>query len=153
MIRNSMDHLPGNLNNLVNSQQQRAPLFGALAWIRVVPPDIVNGELVTYAACSVSTGAILGRPTSWMVSPALKGSIPAPVSNFHFQALDQSVDLSALMADIDVLLQHFEKVVKPRVENNIRESAAAMGVDAEEQLKLRGSGGLKVALMILRVRE
>jgi hypothetical protein len=64
IIRNSMDHLPEKLSNLIKSEQQRAPLFGALVWIRVEPKDIVDGELVTYAACSVSSGAILGIHTS-----------------------------------------------------------------------------------------
>jgi hypothetical protein len=150
LIRNSMDHLSRNLSNLVNSQQQRAPLFGALVWIRVEPKDYIDGELVTYAACSVSTGATLGKPTTWMVSPAPVETITGPVSNFHFEALDHSVDLTGLMADIQVLLQHFENVVKPRVENNIRAGARSMGLDPEEQLKLRGSGGLKIAMMIRR---
>jgi hypothetical protein len=153
LIRNSMDHLSGNLSNLVNSQQQRAPLFGALVWIKVEPKDFIDGQLVTYAACSVSTGMVLGKPTAWMVNPAPIELITAPVSNFHFQALDHSVDLNGLMADIQVLLQHFENVVKPRVENSIRASAQSMGLVPDEQLKLRGSGGLKMAMMIRRVLE
>ena len=154
LIRNSMDHLSGNLSNLVNSQQQRAPLFGALVWIKVEPTDFIDGHLVTYAACSVSTGGILGKPTAWMVNPS--GPVettPPPVSNFYFQAFDHSVDFSGLMNEIEVLLQHFENVVKPRVENNIRSSAQSMDLDPDEQLKLRGHGGLKIAMMIRRVRE
>jgi hypothetical protein len=153
LIRNSMDHLSGNLSNLVNSQQPRAPLFGALVWIRVEPTDLIDGQLVSYAACSVSTGAVLGKPMAWMVNTAPLESIAEPVSNFHFQALDYSVDLSGLMADIKVLLQHFENVVKPRVENSIRVGAQSMGLVPDEQLKPRGSGGLKMAMMIRRVRE
>jgi len=153
MMRNSMDHLPGNLDNLVKSEQQRAPLFGALVWIRVEPKDIVDGELVTYAACSVSTGAILGKPTSWMVNPATLGDTTEPVSNFHFQTLDRSVDLSGLMTDLETLLDHFENVVKPRIETSIRAGAQAKGLDPEEVLKLSGGGGLKMVMMIRRARE
>jgi len=152
LIRNSMDHLPEKLSNLIKSEQQRAPLFGALVWVRVEPKDIVDGELVTYAACSVSSGAILGKPTSWMVNSAFE-NVTGPVSNFHFQTLDRSVDLTGLMADIESLLQHFENVVKPRIESNIRAGAQSRGLDPEEVLKARGGGGLKMAMMIRRVRE
>jgi hypothetical protein len=154
LIRTAMDHLSEKVANLVNSQQQRAPLFGALAWIRVEPSDFAGGELVNYAACSVSSGMVLGKPTIWTASPAPLEIVPtAAVSNFNFQALDHCVDLSALMADIEVVLKHFETVVKPRVENNIRDAAKSAGADPEEALKLRGGGGLKIAMMIRRVRE
>jgi hypothetical protein len=149
-IRNSMDHLSGNLSNLVNSQQQRAPLFGALTWIKVEPSDFVDGQLATYKACSVSTGTVLGKPAAWMVAPAPIEIAATPVSNFRFEALDHSVDLSGLIAGIQALLQHFENVVKPRVEDNIRAGARSRGLDPEEQLKLRGSGGLKMVMMIRR---
>jgi hypothetical protein len=150
LIRNSMDHLSENLSNLVNSQQQRAPLFGALVWIKVQPTDFIDGRLTSYIACSVTTGAVLGKPTEWRVNQAPTEPMTAPDSNFQFQVLDYSVDLSGLMTDIEVLLKHFENVVKPRVENNIRGGAQSMDLDPDEVLKLRGSGGLKMAMMIRR---
>jgi hypothetical protein len=57
------------------------------------------------------------------------------------------------MADIQTLLQHFENVVKPRVEANIRAGAKLRDLDPKEVLKARGGGGLKVALMIHRIED
>lgn len=154
LLRNSMDHLPEKLGNLIKSEQLRAPLFGALSWIRVMPEDIVDGRITRYAACSISTTAVLAKETTWTgFNPATAENISGPVSNFQFEALDHSVDLSGLMTGIQVLLQHFENVAKPRVESNIRAGAKLRGLDPDETLKARGSGGLKIAMMIHRVRE
>lgn len=154
LIRNSMDHLAAMLGNLVGSKTVRAPLFGALSWIRVQPEDLVNGKVTKYASCSVSTGMVLGKDVSWTAfNPKDAENITGPVCNFLFEVLDYSADLSGLIRDVRGLLQHFEEVARPRVETNIRDGATSRGLDPDEVLKLRGGGGLKVAMLIRRTDD
>ena len=109
LVRNSMDHLFNMIDNLIKTEQSKPPIFGALSWIRVDPENMIEGKLVGYTACNVSTGAVLRKP-EWTVFDAPDSeNIHGPVSSFKFEALDHFVDLTALMADIRALLAHFEK--------------------------------------------
>jgi hypothetical protein len=150
LLRNSMDHLSEKLDNLVKAKVAMPPIFGAVSWIRVDAENILDDRITGYTVWNVSSGTVLHKPEWTVLHPASELAASEAVSNFVFEAFDHCVDLSALAADIGLLLDHFEQVVKPRVESNIREGAKSHGIDPEEALKMRGSGGLKIGFKIVR---
>ncbi|WP_063994302.1 hypothetical protein [Bradyrhizobium sp.] len=147
-VRNSMDHLAEKLDNLVRAKVTKPPIFGVASWIRVDPENIVGGKVVGFTSWNVSSGTVLATPGWTAVRPRRELCAAEPVSNFYFEAFEHSVDLSQLIDDIRVVVEHFDTTVRARIDDGIREGARARGIDPEEVLKLKGSGGLKIGFKI-----
>jgi hypothetical protein len=151
LVRNSMDHLSDRLDNMLKAKISKPPVFGAVSWIGITSENVRDHQLAGYTLWNVSSGTVVAQP-QWAIAPVGVREINSgePVSHFKFEAFDHFLDISELIEEIGRLVDHFEGIVKPRIEGNIREGAKKRGLDPDEVLKARGSGSLKMGFVIKR---
>jgi hypothetical protein len=152
-IRNVMDHLPQNINNVANKKQPIPPIFGALSFCSVADDDVSsidNKGAPAIKGCSVVTltaGALTHPKHNFQVVSPTGRIIELPVGGFQFMAFEYRVDLSDLMADLASLVAHFDNVVKPEQERQLRNFAQENNLD-EDKVVNEHSGAFCVILRL-----
>lgn len=144
-LRNKFDHISSNVRNLAGKKDPMA-LFGALTMHHVRDEHIS----VSDSGAPVLNGCRLlqinsGKPTSMLHKLAEnKGeafTIERPVGRFLLQAFDLQVDLSALAFAVRDVVSYYDDVVKPDIDQQVRDAAEQQNVDPEEAV---GNTGISV---------
>jgi hypothetical protein len=144
-IRNAMDHLHHNINNIANKKGPIAPLFGALSFAVITNDDVSSSTHHTgmpmVSGCRVVTltaGALTHPKHAFQVlSPAGRIS-EIPVGMFQFTAFEHRVDFSDMIIDLASLVAHFDDVVKPDQERQLREFARMNNLDEDKVVSEHG---------------
>lgn len=148
LIRNSMDHLPSMIENIVKSEKTRPPIFGALSFCKLSADDVNDGRAVSCTVVSVTAGSLTPSNEGWQILNPSGKELAFPVGAFEFEAFGHVVSLSDLMKDVQRLVEHFDRVTGPELDARIRAVVKKGGFDMEKHLSLRGGGGLKIALKV-----
>jgi len=152
-MRNAMDHLHQNIKNVSAKRSPIPPIFGALSFCSVADEDVSsvdhNGTPIL-TGCSVITltaGALTHPKHSFGAERPPGRVIELPVGGFQFMAFEHRIDLSELMVDLSSLVAHFDNVVKPDQERQLREFARKNNLD--EDKVVTESGGAFCAVVRL----
>lgn len=138
-IRNSMDHLHSNLNNLASLKTSRPPLLGAFSFCAIEEQhwrtdETGNRKIDGGKLFLVTAGAFTHREHSVSLPDPWDERGETPVGRFQFHAFDYVVRLSDLVNDLAKLVQHHDTVTKAGVERQIREYARENGLDEAKEL-------------------
>jgi hypothetical protein len=140
LIRNVMDHLHTNIDNLANSKKPMPPVFGALSFCAIANEDLIieaNVAEPTARECRIVTltaGALTHPQTRFRAANPLGRLLELPVGLFQFEAFKNVVDFSDLIASLKALVHHFDTVVKPDQEIQLRDFARQNNLDEEKIL-------------------
>jgi hypothetical protein len=137
LIRNSMDHLHSNIKNVANKKSPLPPLFGALSFCMVGPEQIVAGEHgdTTIRGCramTITAGALTHPNHKFSLRNPMGRLIELPVGLFDFEAFEHRISFSELIADLRMLVEHYDTVVKADQEEQLRQFARGNGLDEEK---------------------
>lgn len=136
LIRNAMDHLHEQINNVANDKGPRSPLFGALSFYAANDNDVVEKNEPTLAGCRVVTltaGALTHPKHAFRVFSNVPGSlVELPVGQFQFEAFDHNINLSDMIIDLAALVHRFDTIVKSAQEKQLREFAQKNGIDEDK---------------------
>jgi hypothetical protein len=137
LIRNAMDHLHANINNIANDKESRPPLFGAISFCSATDSDVSVGDAAepTLAGCRVVTltaGALTHTRHQFRMLNPVGRLVEFPVGQFQFEAFKHCVNISDIVTDLAALVLHYDTFVKPDQENQLREFARTNGLDEEK---------------------
>ncbi|MEE8294937.1 MAG: hypothetical protein V3R64_04430 [Sphingomonadales bacterium] len=130
-LRNYMDHLAGNISNIVNSKKRWPPIYGALSFVSAHPNE--KGEIEEAVVILVTSGSFKDKSTLPVVNPAGR-ELKIPVGLFQISAFDQTLYISKLYEDVKKIREFFESKIAPSARKMITEEATKKGVDIEEAL-------------------
>lgn len=112
-LRNYMDHLSSNLNNLVNSKERRPPIYGGVSFISTKRDE---GDQFSKASIVTITAGALNKPKLELrIANPLGQTIELPVGFFHLTAFDSQENLSALYQGATAIRDQFNNEVAQRV--------------------------------------
>jgi hypothetical protein len=139
LIRNAMDHLHQNINNVANKKGPISPIFGALSFCVITDDDVSSSISETGApiikGCKVVTltaGALTHPQNDFRVLSPAGRLTEIPVGMFQFMAFEHRVDFSDMIMDLASLVAHFDNVVKPDQERQLREFARMNNLDEDK---------------------
>jgi hypothetical protein len=135
-IRNAMDHLHQNINNVANKKGPISPIFGALSFCVITDDDISSSSserdvpiIKGRTVVTLTAGALTHPQNNFQVVSPTGRHIEIPVGMFHFMAFEHRVDFSDMIMDLALLVAHFDNVVKPDQERQLREFARTSNLD------------------------
>ena len=138
-IRNAMDHLHQNINNVASKKDPIAPIFGALSFCAIANDDVSSSTsdsgIPIISGCQVITltaGALTHPQHSFQVLSPAGRITEIPVGMFQFMAFERRVDFSDMIVDLTSLVAHFDNVVKPDQEQQLREFARMNNLDEDK---------------------
>lgn len=107
-LRNKMDHLHQNAKN-VSTSKRRPPVFGALAYLCVADDfvRVVDGVVSVEGVGSVVITAGRIKDQKFTMLNPMERQFAIPVSNFFFEAFDQTIDLDKAEIALDNLVNEF----------------------------------------------
>jgi hypothetical protein len=152
-MRNAMDHFHQNIKNMANKKDPIPPIFGALSFCLVANDDLSSTDhdgTPVVKGCNVVTltaGALTHPKHNFQTINPAGRLLELPVGGFQFMAFEHRVDLSDLMADLASLVAHFDNVVKPDQERQLREFAKQNNLD-EDKVISEHSGAFCVTLRL-----
>lgn len=140
-LRNKMDHLHQNTKNVANAKR-KPPVFGALAYLCVADEFVrfVDGEVLVEGVGSVaiSAGRIIDQKFT-MLNP-MERHFTIPVSNFYFEAFDQSIDLDSAEAALNSLINELNSSLELKATEFAKGYAMEHGKEVDELLRAPPSG-------------
>jgi hypothetical protein len=138
-IRNAMDHLHQNINNVANKKGPVAPIFGAMSFCAITNDDVLSSVsdmgVPIISGCRVVTltaGALTHPQHAFQVLSPAGRITEIPVGMFQFMAFEHRVDFSDMVADLASLVAYFDHVVKPDQEQQLREFARMNNLDEDK---------------------
>ena len=139
-LRNHMDHLAGNLDNLANSKGPRLPLFGCLSYFYCAESNPTGGHIIT-----IMSGALHGGDRLPCVNPAGK-TFSLPTGLFTLSASNHELDLALSIGS----LRDWLRRVEIRIESDILTSLTDQGISEEDKLVAMATlgGGLTIVMKI-----
>lgn len=139
LLRNKMDHIAQNLNNLARQSRPAGPLFGSLSYM------FHNPEIDSpYRIICIHSGAIIHQQIVPIVNPIGK-TFTLPVGEFQFSAFNVSVRFESVLS----LLKEILEKEDPDFEQSIRLAAEEHCLktgDNLDQLLEAGRGSLKLEM-------
>ncbi|HWA42762.1 MAG TPA: hypothetical protein VHA10_06090 [Hypericibacter adhaerens] len=151
-LRNEMDHLHQNINNISKSKKVLPPIYGAVSFARLHgadhnleitrATDIRGAYLVTLTAGSFSKD----NHRLHCANPIGK-SVEIPVGHVQFNAFEHVINFSELNAAVEGLRALFDGEIRADIETKVREAAVAAGISPEEALRAR-TADLVVTMVI-----
>ena len=141
-LRNRMDHLAKNLDNLSKSKGSKPPLFGSLSYFYA--PDAAaagtGGKIIT-----IMSGALHGKDTLPCVNPAGR-AFTLPTGLFTLSAFGFDLDLGSSIGALGDLIQRMESTMEEDIRSQVDELAESTE-EAEKAMATLG-GGLTVIMAI-----
>lgn len=140
LLRNKMDHLSENLQNLSAQKGPRSPLYGSLSYFYSETYPLTGGSIVT-----IMSGALHGEDTLPCVNP-LERSITLPVGQFTLTAFQLSIEFGHCLGT----LREWLKVNEEKIEIDIRDQLRSQVANEDEIEKAMATlgGGLAVVAKI-----
>jgi hypothetical protein len=136
-LRNKMDHLKGNIDNLTKSKRPRPPLFGAITYIYI--SEATDGNALMGGTVLISAGTWSHSLKMEMLNPAGR-PLRLPVSGFQLEAFDKKVSIERAahaLRDLITDLNHtVEEVSRERLHNIAQEK----GIPVERLSENFGEG-------------
>ena len=153
LIRNAMDHLHNQLNNLAESKKQRPPIFGVLSFCMFTDDDMAeqpdgSKKALGCQVVALTAGSLTHQNHTWHIANPTGKRIEVPLGCFEFEAFDHIVSFSELIEDVNALVNHYNTEIKQKIDEGIRAAASEKGLDTEAVLKERGGGGIKIAMKV-----
>lgn len=146
-MRNAMDHLPGKINNLADKKGRITPIYGVFSFGK--PTLDTNGIAIEYLEIyTMTAGSLTHKSHKWSIATPLPGKIiDIPVGMFEFSAFDTTLDISALVRSLSLIVHMFDTKVRPKMEAKIRSAAKEQGLDAEKIIS-ESSGSIATILRL-----
>lgn len=132
-LRNKMDHLASNLNNLANATGHRSPLFGSLTYFHIDKMPPTGGTMVT-----IMTGSIHGNISMPIVNPAGR-PVTYPVDLFELTAFGITLPLGPPLAALKAYIQATEEDAETALREGALKASKEQGIPAEELLAHMGN--------------
>lgn len=126
-LRNNMDHLSSNLNNLVNSKGRRPPIYGGVSFISTKRDE--DGQFSKSSMVTITAGALNKPKLRLRIANPAGQIIELPVGFFHLTAFDSRENLSALYQGATVIRDHFNTEVARHACAFLKEHAEEHGED------------------------
>jgi hypothetical protein len=146
-LRNKMDHLTGNADNLAKAKS-RAPIFGAIGYV-CIPENgmsfedgqlqVTNGGIVSIIAGSFDNGK-----TARLVNP-LGRELAVPVGGFELDAFNEKIELEQAENDLRELITEINSRFHERMVKFAEEASVEHGVPVDK-IMAHGAGWLTVYL-------
>jgi len=130
-LRNKMNHLAQNLNNLADSKSNQPPIYGALSFVHATPTK--DGKIKKASVILLTAGSFKNKSTLPVANPAGR-SLKVPVGLFQIAAFNEQISLSGLFKDAIELREYFEKELAPMVRDKVVQEAKKKGIDVKEAL-------------------
>jgi hypothetical protein len=143
LLRNKMDHLAQNLNNLSNRNLKVLPVFGLLSYFKTREG---GGDMVL-----VTSGFIAGDGAISIPNPA-GCKIETPVGYFHFSAFDSLLDLSKINFHATEIITFFNGDFARIAHEQLHHAAKVSGIDPKAALE-PGPTGLVVSIEMSNTNE
>lgn len=121
-LRNVMDHLASNLDNLAKSQGSKLPLFGSLSYFYSPEPSPVGGNIVT-----IMSGALHGNDVMPCINP-LGRDLTLPTGLFTLSSSEHRLEFAQAIG----ALRDWIRMVESRIESDIRAQLAKQAKSEEE---------------------
>ena len=141
-LRNRMDHLAKNLDNLSKSKGSKPPLFGSLSYFYA--PDTAapakRGKIIT-----IMSGALHGKDSLHCVNPAGK-TFALSTGLFTLSAFGLELEFGSAIAALRDLIQRMQSTMEDDIRRQVEEVAESPE-EAEKAMATLG-GGLTAILAI-----
>jgi hypothetical protein len=149
-IRNKMNHLHQNIPNLANKKSAVTPVFGALSFCMARTGDEVAAEtdpVVIKKECwiiSISAGALTHpKHRIQVVNPAGR-LVELPVGLIEFEVFERTLNFWQMETDLRALVEHYDTVIKPKTEAQLRAFARENGLDEENTVNEHKDEGIMI---------
>ena len=141
-LRNRMDHLADNLDNLSKTKGSKPPLFGSLSYFHAADPGAAEkrGNIIT-----IMSGSLHGKHTMPCVNPAGR-AFTLPTGLFTLSAFGLDLDFGSAIGALRDLIQRMESTMEDDLRGQL-DQLAVSPEDAEEAMKSHG-GGLTLIMTI-----
>jgi hypothetical protein len=139
-LRNKMDHLNGNIANIVAAKGPSSPLFGALSYFVVLPEDTpeVNGvrQVTGGHSVAISAGSSAGEQIFQVLNPIGATEFRVPVGLFRFEAFGLQFELERAVEDFRPIIAAMNEKLRATVTEAATAEAARLGVSVDEAMKV-----------------
>lgn len=136
-LRNKMDHLHNNVNNIARSKDVVDPLFGSFQWYALKFDGVSSIENVTgyYVTTYWSAGQIHDKHKANLGRCLAEGEqVEFPFGRFVLSAFDIEINISKLYFELSDIVNHFNLNVRESIEGLIRKEAAERGISPDEEI-------------------
>ena len=113
-LRNVMDHLAGNLDNLSQLKGSKLPLFGSLSYFYSPAPSPIGGNIVT-----IMSGALHGNDLMPCINPCGR-DITLPTGLFTLSASEHELEFGHAIG----ALRDWIRMVESKIEGDVRAQVA-----------------------------
>ena len=137
-LRNCMDHLSSNLNNLVNSKGRRPPIYGGVSFISAKQNE--DDQFSKASMVTITAGALNKAKLRLRIANPAGQIIESPVGFFHLTAFDSQENLSALYKGATAIRDHFNTEVAQGACAFLTEHAEEHGEDLSKLLAPAAAG-------------
>ena len=144
ILRNKIDHLPGNLSNL-SDQKGASALFGGLSFVWIYEFK-EGGEPPKARICAVATGHFHREGERMnMADPFDIKEIP--LDNFTLNAFKRTVNLSDMARKVAAFGKFLNEAVGTHIRQTVQEKAQELGLSADELMQHAAADGMFVVDM------
>ena len=143
-MRNLLDHLPQQTQNIAGKEKTDAPVFGGLAysvWDRASLSKQCGKTTISRKIVVIAGGPIVNKQQTLTILDSSGFSTPIrfPISWFQFNAGSHILKIDELEEDIVGTIKVLNDRARQTIPESIRTEAAKLGVSPEESL--RDGGG------------
>ena len=127
-LRNKIHHLPSNVPNSAGQTGSVHPIFGIVSFFGPQAPDL------SWEVHQIALGSMQHREHAF---PSLQGAvtpIPGDISHVELTAFGHQVDLSGLMAELEVRINGINDQAEAIVVPAVRAAAVENGEDPDKVL-------------------
>lgn len=139
LLRNAMDHIKDQANNLAMKKKAEPPLLGALSYNYIPQEAIVLGDdgtvsnITNGVAITTSIGRLRKKNIRMeLLNPASQRILHQNVSGLQLEAFDYSIELMHAYRDFSDLIDKMDKAVTESVSDQARRLAVEHGIPYEE---------------------
>jgi hypothetical protein len=149
-LRNKMDHLRMNIQNLATRKGMRAPLFGAISYLVVEPHQVTQHE----AKCSINGATAItimagSVPDGKSLFPIAVAPRQIPVSAFKLFAFDREIDLEDAFIQLQVVMTKLGEMLAAQLTEHVDAISKTSEATIEQLMAaLPMSGGMIIAATI-----
>lgn len=154
-MRNLLDHLPHQTQNIAGKEKADAPVFGGLAysvWDQASLSKQSGKTTIARKIVAIAGGPIVNKQQTLTIldSSSFSAPIRFPISWFQFSAGNHTLKIDELAEDIADTMKILSDRARQTIPESIRVEAAKLGISPEESLR-DGGGNVHFVMSVTSV--